>query len=297
MISSSGLREFKNSRVLVLGSNSMMANVNWNKPLDLGTNNAVFVENCTFFRTKFGNSVDSNYGSRYVFRYNKVNNSYLEAHSVQSTKNRGARSWEFYNNYIKRDDTSFICNNPFSLRAGTGVVFNNKIIGKWGFLNHGYKAIALDLKRNIGNLDSILCDGKTEFSQVWDGDGTNINGDMVGGPGYPCRDQPGTSVDAFVWEGDPNESGEAKWINKEYPAPRQKVDPVCEWNNKYYVDDESAENEIDGNDIDFVVVNDPHMLKQIQEGRDFKNDTVRDGYISYPYPHPYVKLDSDTEQE
>jgi len=44
--------------------------VSWNKPLELGTENAVFVEDCYFEHCRHG--VASNDGSKYVFRYNTV---------------------------------------------------------------------------------------------------------------------------------------------------------------------------------------------------------------------------------
>ena len=62
-----------------------MANKIWAQPLGLGTNNAMFVEDCFFHFTKFGNAIDANYGGRYVFRYNIINDAYIEAHSVQGT--------------------------------------------------------------------------------------------------------------------------------------------------------------------------------------------------------------------
>ena len=57
---------YAGSGVVVYGEGSS----NWNKPLDLGSQNAVFVEDCYFLRNWHG--IASNNGSKYVFRYNEV---------------------------------------------------------------------------------------------------------------------------------------------------------------------------------------------------------------------------------
>ncbi len=275
---------FENARVRVHGSQLVAANHLWDDPLNLGTNNAIFVEDCQLTRAGARvakNVVDANYGGRYVFRNNTVTDAYIEVHGVQGY-NRSARSWEIYNNTIIRDDLSWgLGNPPFRLRGGTGVVFNNDIKGAWEQGTH----IGLDIKRNNdANLVNCICGGdpQTLFSQTWDGDGT-INGELVGVAGYPCRDQIGTSTDSSFWEGDPDITtpwNSAKWSNPAYKAPIQDVDPACEWDNT----------NDDGTAVDFRVLF-SSSDDFIQEGRDFKSDTKREGYVSYPYPHPLVKLE------
>ncbi len=116
------------------------------------------------------------------------------------------------------------------------------------------------------------------MSLILDGDGLN---------GYPCRDQPGTSTDEFLWEGDPditNLSDYRKWNNLTYPAPKQEIYAACEWNNE-------GDN---GVDLDFKVVHDIYNYGHIREHENYKNDypkDEKDGYVSYPHPHPLVKLD------
>jgi len=127
--SSSGLIdhcEMINSRILVIGYLGLADHFAWHKPLALGTADAVYVEDCVITKES-GNGIDSNYGSKYVFRYNTVTGAYLEAHSLQ--QGRGSRSWEIYQNTI----TSGGANTwtPFFLRGGTGVVFNNRLEGQW----------------------------------------------------------------------------------------------------------------------------------------------------------------------
>ncbi len=199
---------FNNTRVVVTGTNYML-NENgtqhnfWIQPLGLGTNNAVFVEDCVFNGVADSiNVIDSNYGGRYVFRYNTVNDMYVEAHSVQGN-NRAVRSWEIYNNTFNQVSRAMWV--PIFLRGGTGVVFNNTLTGTWGT-----SGIALDNVRSCENREtSGLCNG----SSPWDGN-------QSGQAGYPCRDQIGRSTDSRLW-------------TASSPYPPQALDPAYAWNNKH----------------------------------------------------------------
>jgi len=196
--------EFLDTRVLVYGDASLFAHKIWSEPLGLGTNNAMFVEDCTFTRTH-GNAIDSNYGGKYVFRYNNVNDAYIEAHSVQGN-HRAARSWEIYNNTINQINISMWV--PVFLRGGTGVVFDNTFTGNWSA-----DGFALDNVRSCNDLgDGGLADG----TSLWDG--------TADGTGYPARDQIGRSTDQ--WE----------WTDID-PYPPQASDPAYCWNNKDGSDD------------------------------------------------------------
>jgi hypothetical protein len=191
--------EFNNTRVVVVGDAALMAHTIWAEPLGLGTDNAAFIEDCIFNFTKFGNVIDANYGGRYVFRYNIVNDAYLEAHSVQGN-NRSARSWEIYGNTINQAGRDMW--TPFFLRGGTGVVFDNALTGEWTS-----PAITIDNRRSFEDLgDGGLCDG----TSPWDGNEEEN--------GYPARDQIGRSTDQWLW-------------TDENPYPPQELDPFYQWNN------------------------------------------------------------------
>ena len=194
--------EFINIRVLVIGDAGLMANKIWAEPLGLGTNNAVFVEDCIFNFTDFGNAIDANYGGRYVFRYNELTDVYIEAHSVQGT-HRATRSWEIYGNTIQQKNRSMWA--PFFLRGGTGVVFDNVIKGSWS----SGPAIIVDNVRSFREAgEGGLCNG----SSPWDGNEESN--------GYPARDQIGRSTDQWLW-------------TDENPYPPQEPDPFYQWNNTY----------------------------------------------------------------
>jgi hypothetical protein len=194
--------EFNNTRALVVGDASLMANGIWAEPLGLGTNNAVFIEDCIFNYTQFSNAIDANYGGRYVFRYNIINDAYIEAHSLQGT-HRATRSWEIYENTINQVERAMWA--PFFLRGGTGVVFNNTITGDWS----SGPSIVVDNRRTFEALgDGGLADG----TSPWDG-----NEDSTG---YPARDQIGRSTDEWLW-------------TDENPYPPQELDPFYQWNNTH----------------------------------------------------------------
>ncbi len=192
---------FNDTRVLVIGDADLMANSIWAEPLGLGTNNAVFVEDCEFYATALQNAIDSNYGGRYVFRYNYLEDMYIEAHAVQG-ESRASRSWEIYGNVLHYGALGVW--TPFFLRGGTGVVFNNTLTGGWT-----NPKILLNSRRSTQSFPVCLqCDG----TSLWDGNEPSEGG-------YACRDQPGRSTDEWEW-------------TTENPYPPQELDPVYAWNNK-----------------------------------------------------------------
>lgn len=177
---------FENSRVVVGGYAGLMANDLWTIPVRLGDgDNVVYVEDCSFTHTIFGNAIDANYGGAYVFRYNTLNGPYIESHSVQA-ENRATRRWEIYGNLLNNTGNNIFI--PFFLRGGTGVVFGNMAKG-----NFGRFIIGIDNVRSFGSPSpGGACDG----SSGWDGN-------FVGEAGYPCRDQIGRGQDSELWVTNP----------------------------------------------------------------------------------------------
>jgi hypothetical protein len=192
---------FENNRVLVIGDANLMANSQWTLAIELGSDKAVYIEDCQFTGSVHSNAVDANYAGRYVFRYNTLTDTYIEAHSVQGT-HRATRKWEIYNNTIRQINRAMWV--PMFLRGGTGVVFNNTLTGAWGSPN-----ITLD---NVRSFKSAGEGGSCDGTSPWDGN-EEANG-------YPCRDQIGRSTDAWLW-------------TKENPYPPQQLDPAYFWNNTH----------------------------------------------------------------
>ena len=107
----------------------------WQRPLGLGTINAIYVEDSVFKHTdnsitSFGEFVASNRGSRYAVRYSTFYDGNpdtyagpLDAHGQCNQNDRGSRSWEVYENSI-----SWIGNGKaMAVRGGDGVIFNNTL--------------------------------------------------------------------------------------------------------------------------------------------------------------------------
>ena len=146
---------FTNMRVLVLGTAYQLTETNgttqhylWAQPLNMGTADAVYVEDCTFTSSvSNANCIDADYGGKFVFRHNTVTGFYIEFHSV-FTQNRAGRLWEIYNNTMVQNSTNQYA--PFRIRGGTGVVFNNVVTGTWG-----YTSIGLDIVRGDENNDTL----------------------------------------------------------------------------------------------------------------------------------------------
>jgi hypothetical protein len=170
--------EFQNIRVSVVGWNGLLAHCLWSQPLVLGAPQQVFVEDNRYVGTMWTSAVDGSYGGRYVFRHNVVTDMYIEAHSIQGG-NRAIRSWEIYNNTLRQSSVPMWA--PIFLRGGTGVVYNNTILGTWTA-----PAIILDNVRSFADRGApwFRCDGTRQA------DGNQLAN------GWPCRDQIGRSTDS-----------------------------------------------------------------------------------------------------
>ena len=171
-------------------------------PINLGTANAVYVEDCTFTMDVHGNVIDTNFGGNYVFRFNDVDHNYttgyvVEMHSIQGN-HRATRFWEVYGNTLSGANTSA----PASIRAGTGVFFDNSWTGTW---DAGVPV--LDNRRSFESYS--FPPGTCNGSSSWDG-----NDDA----GWPCRDQIGRGADSSGW-------------TNSAPYPDQNSKPAYFWGN------------------------------------------------------------------
>lgn len=160
--------------------------------------NVVYIEDNKFHSPSFESyAIDSNYGGRYVARYNTLTNRAWEHHGIQSSGNRGVPRWEIYNNTITTSSPYW---TPLYIRSGGGVVFNNT------FTNFT-SGILIDNQTSCRyGTGGIACDG----SNPRDGNRTGMHG-------YPCRDQIGRS------SGD-NPNG--------HTGDNQVFSPMYSWNNK-----------------------------------------------------------------
>jgi hypothetical protein len=147
----------------------------WGRALTLGTDKAVYIEDCTFNYSYDNDGVLNAYGgARFVLRYCTVYGTLPENHGCDSGEYRSTFSYEIYENTFNADGVSV--SFAFENRGGTGVVYNNT----W---TSGYRPACL---RNLRSCSSYnywgICDG----NNVLDGnEETN---------GYPCLDQIGRTT-------------------------------------------------------------------------------------------------------
>ncbi|MBN1672986.1 MAG: hypothetical protein JXR37_18215 [Kiritimatiellae bacterium] len=243
---------FRNTRVYVHGDASLTAHRSWHKDYKVGSADFLFVEDCVFARTRFGNSIDLQYGGNYVFRHNIVSNSCVEVHSAYRPDGeaRAGRLWEVYGNTFIATISTYA---PFRLRGGTGVVYDNVVKGG----KYGNPNILIDNVRSYPHprrQGEIYCKGANGTrSDMRTADGT-----------YIARDQIGRGRDQWLW-------------TKDKPYPPQAADPVYAWNNT---------NGETGKPVAFEVINGCQLV--LIEGRDYIHGR-KPGYVPYPYPHPMRK--------
>jgi hypothetical protein len=107
----------------------------WKRPLGIGTQHAVFVEDCVFDYFGTGNSdrpyVAMSNGARVVFRFNKGNNGCIEVFGACPSPSyagdqRGSVFFSAYHNIFRGN-----CYCLISQKGGTGIYFNNNISGEY----------------------------------------------------------------------------------------------------------------------------------------------------------------------
>jgi hypothetical protein len=145
---------FDNCKVLVMPG---VGDKSWKEPTGLGTDASVYIEDCTFTQSdlSFANCIDSNNGSRYVFRNNTVSDDFIMAHPLQNAGEtfftRGSRKWEVYDNTITAT-TSAAHWSAIGMSGGTGVIFNNEVVNNVGVANPFDFAITVSNKRTYENV-------------------------------------------------------------------------------------------------------------------------------------------------
>ena len=137
----------------------------WNRPLTLGTANAVFVEDNLFVLNR--HCVTSTNGANYVARFNTVRDNYqdaqsFDAHGLSAAWPRGTRSVEIYGNVVTN---AVIRWAGAGIRGGSGVIWDNV----WNGVSHGV-VVALENPPAAHPL-----------------------------AGYPALDQIGNPYDLYVW--------------------------------------------------------------------------------------------------
>jgi hypothetical protein len=201
-----------NGKVVYFGSHgdAGAGSARWGEPLNIGTSHALYVEDNTFNLpdvNSYNNSIDGNWGSRTVVRFNRFVDGRIEQHSLQGDNQRAVRLWEIYNNTFTSPDWANY--RPYFIRGGTGFVFHNTSDGK--YINN---TVDIDNARSSeGSIASQItsfgfCDGSSR-----------VDGNTSGQQGWPCRDQIGRSTDS------------SPWTNYASAAPPQASQPAYFWRN------------------------------------------------------------------
>jgi hypothetical protein len=105
----------------------------WSDDVIPGSPNMVYIEDNVFNNTDttyISSDLQSYYGARTVFRHNSLYFSQVDQHGTAGMI--GARWWEFYENTYYPEGLNDCC--YAALRAGSGVFFNNHVVGSpmWG---------------------------------------------------------------------------------------------------------------------------------------------------------------------
>jgi hypothetical protein len=223
-----------------------MGGYSWLLPLNLGSDEAVYVEDNEFTMGTgcyFGVG-DLYYGARTVFRHNKVTNAYWQNHSARGYERGGNIKAEIYNNDFNATDKTWY--RAIHIRSGTGVVFDNTLRG-------AFNTMQVDNQRSNGQNTSSpfgACNG----SSSWDGN-------AAGEAGWPCLDQIGRGPGQY---------------------PNQPSVPLYVWNNGTSLG--CSTGGTCSNDIKMIGDGDSHVREGrdfINNGT-----APKPGYTPYTYPHP-----------
>jgi hypothetical protein len=254
---------FKTARIYVNGNSSSDSNQNYQMSLspNFGTSEGVYIEDNTFvtneFDTFFGNCIDSQYGGRYIARFNTIDGLQIMAHGMHNgdSTHRGTKAWEIYYNTIESGEDWGLDTYSYgmSIRGGTGFIFKNTTSKFDYYGGVGAGAVIFDNPRSSG-ASNWSDDNNTNSLGSCDGDNV-IDGNTTPTEtyaGYACRDQIGRGQDEslFTWG--------------ETPYPAQGLSPAYVWGNV---------NEI-GTAINAVVKSDERSRTHIVANRDYYNYTA-----------------------
>ncbi len=299
----------------------------WKNPLDLGSGNAVYVEdniqdgNIDGRPTSLWMFMENNGASRFVYRFNVAKGHSIGTHEYRGSY-RGPFSYEIYGNSFERRPTDEM-GVPIALRAGTGVVYDNL------YTTSSQSGSTIQIYDNnmcewhIQGTPYPLCNG----SRVDDGNRVEASGSTtVAGQindstktwqanwwvGCTVRNtsDPGsfgyidantaTSLTTTLRGGTRNSwlAGDSYTISCGYPC-RDQIGRSTDFSatevhpqalQPLYAWNNKVNGAL-GLPITPATSICPLTRFQFVEGRDFYNNTPRPGYVAYPRPHPLVFLD------
>ena len=210
-----------NSRAIFLharANSSDGGNYEWGLGAELGTANAVYVEDNTFVTPThnfYGAILTDCEGASFVIRKNILGNNVVMNHDAIVNGYRGCKKWEVYNNTFTNVVGTGLWTN-FATRGGAAVAFNNTITN--APQGHPMEVHLYRSYQAGGNPWDTLCgsssgkailDSATNYPQNCTSGVGCVYKDGTGTNGYPCRDQLGTQGNGA-----------------------QTINPALFWNNK-----------------------------------------------------------------
>jgi hypothetical protein len=257
----------------------------WSRPLTLGTDKAVYVEDNTFDYT--GNDqaedcIDTYSGARIVVRHNTFLSCTNGFHGTDSGGFRSPVSFEIYNNTYTNNSAHQI--RALTVRGGTGVVYGNT----YGGSGPSWIGVVLMYYRACIVLDQAgawqFCNGtEWELGSANHSDDAGRTCSLSGGFRFDATDKETVGAESGSFTRAFDGSGTGGYPGRDQPGigPGQVPEPVYVWNNGGV-----GPSVFGGGDP-----GDQALVEAlIQSGRDYfystDNTAARPGYTAYTYPHP-----------
>ena len=236
------------------------AETRWCEDTDLSTDKFVFIEDSAIYRADTGadgDIVDGKEGMRVVIRYNTIWNAGMAAHGCDSSS-AGTRAYEIYENDFHHE--AGFRQKTFSLRGGTGVIYNNSL-ETW--IDKGTRGLVQAQEFRASHIEHSwrcrwdLTDSSGASNTTWCDD--------PAGEGYPCLDQIGRG------RGSSTRCGVGAGVSN-----NQISDPLYVWDNTCQTQGAGV--------CHPVAVEVTAPAAYIQEDRDYIL-SAKPGYSAFVYPH------------
>src|SRR5262249_26813282 len=250
------------------GASGTLGDGSWYDATYLGTDQAIYIEDCTFENDGQGGSsaIDSYRGGRFVFRYNTLTNDNAVFHGTEGNKDQGTRCFEIYQNTFTANIPNAPMTRAISARGGTGVVWGNTAQGAGDGTITGY--IDFFDMQNYG-------DGIENYGPPWYSPPNGLFDENQDLHGYKRISQvvARKEADPILRDVDANPYN-GRTGN---PAPPNEAsEPVYEWADNW--------TPVPNNPGQFVI----GLQGCIQPNRDYFVGQQKPGYVPYCHPHPLV---------
>jgi hypothetical protein len=257
----------------VRANSSNGGNYEWSLGAELGTANAVYLEDNTFITPTdnfYGSFLTDCEGASFVIRNSILGNNAVMNHDAIISGYRGCKKWEVYDNTFTNIVGTTLSTN-FATRGGAAVAFNNTITNAPQsaplelHLYRTYQTGGIPWNTLCGSSSGkAILDSTTTYPQNCTSGGAGcVNKDGAGTNGYPCRDQLSTQGNGA-----------------------QTIIPALFWNNK-----------LNGSFFEPTVRSGgSYYTKGVNYCSNASADkpTTCNGsavtYTPYTYPHPYVSF-------